>query len=141
MKTERMEEAYWSSRPRLRHLRRGVIFGGQLSLENVEGGRTVIVIKHVYGERADEVIETDRFGVLKWKNLELRVNGVIVSLSQATSMVSEGQLVTWGPNRTYSMVVGDLIRVPLASPLEIGDVVLLKWVPRNQTLVEKKVTY
>ncbi|MEM3012228.1 MAG: archaellin/type IV pilin N-terminal domain-containing protein, partial [Candidatus Hadarchaeales archaeon] len=71
-----------------------VIFSGQLSLENVENGRTAITIKHTYGERAPDVIENSNNAV-KWKNLELRVNGVIVQPSSTTYMVSEGAVVNW----------------------------------------------
>ncbi|MEM2866380.1 MAG: archaellin/type IV pilin N-terminal domain-containing protein [Candidatus Hadarchaeales archaeon] len=118
-----------------------VIFSGQLSLENVENGRTAITIKHTYGERANDVIENSG-GTVKWKNLELRVNGEIIQPTASTIMISEGTKVTWGATaRTYSMVVGDQIWIPLGKTLNIGDKVSLKWVPKNQTLVEKEVTY
>jgi flagellin-like protein len=118
-----------------------VIFSGQLSLENVENGRTVIVIKHTYGERANDVVENSG-GTLKWKNLELRVNGVIVPATNIVEMVSEGSKVTFGATAaTYAMVVGDQIRVSYTTGLKIGDKVSLKWVPKNQTLIEKEVTY
>jgi flagellin-like protein len=122
-----------------------VIFGGQLSLENVENGRTVIVIKHTYGDRANDAVVGIKDNKLKWKNLELRVNGVIQD--NIIYMISEGRDLnvgtTNGPteNATYAMVVGDLIKVQLSKPLTIGDKVSLKWVPKNQTLIEKEVTY
>jgi flagellin-like protein len=124
-----------------------VIFGGQLSLENVENGRPMITIKHTYGDRAPDVVDNSG-GTLKWKNLELRVNGQLIPATCITEMISQGTPVTFGatPN-TYSMVVGDLIRVDitktggLGRSLQIGDKVSLKWVPKNQTLIEKEVTY
>ena len=119
-----------------------VIFGGQLSLENVENGRNVIVIKHTYGDRAPDVVENTG-STVKWKNLEVRVNGVVVPADNITEMISEGARVgaPFVGTRTYSMVVGDLIRINLSTALKIGDKVSLKWVPKNQTLVEKEVTY
>jgi flagellin-like protein len=119
-----------------------VIFSGQLSLENVENGRTVIVIKHTYGERANDVVENSssdsRF---HWKNLELRVNGLIVPAENIETFVSEGNNVIGKGYGYYAMVVGDQIRIRLSKPLSIGDKVSLKWVPKNQTLIEKEVTY
>jgi len=123
-----------------------VIFGGQLSLENVENGRDVIVIKHTYGDRANDAVVGTADNRLKWKNLELRVNGVIQD--NIIYMISEGRKIeniggSNGPTlgATYAMVVGDLIKVQLSKPLTIGDKVSLKWVPKNQTLIEKEVTY
>jgi flagellin-like protein len=123
-----------------------VIFSGQLSLENVENGRTVIVIKHTYGDRANDAVVGTADNKLKWKNLELRVNGVIQD--NIIYMISEGRKIENigkenGPTAgaTYAMVVGDLIKVQLSQPLTIGDKVSLKWAPKNQTLIEKEVTY
>jgi len=117
-------------------------FSGTLSLENVENGRNVIVIKHIYGDRAPDVV--DNVGPIKWKNLELRVNGVIVPATQIIEIVAEGMRYTpptsW-PNKVCSMVVGDRIRIQLTTALTIGDEVVLKWVPKNQAIVEAKVTY
>jgi len=118
-------------------------FGGSLILENVENGRDVIVIKHTFGDRAPDVVENSG-GTLKWRNLELRVNGEIVPATKITEMVSEGRKINFGQVTTstlFSMVVGDRIRVKLDSPLKLGDTVLLKWVPKNQALVEKEVHY
>ena len=118
-------------------------FGGSLILENVENGRDVIVIKHTFGDRAPDVVENSG-GTLKWRNLELRVNGEIVPATKIIEMVSEGRKVSFSQVTTstlFSMVVGDLIRVELDSPLKLGDTVLLKWVPKNQALVEKEVYY
>jgi hypothetical protein len=114
------------------------IFGGQLSLENVEGGMSEIVIKHVYGDRATDAVERTATG-WQWKNLELRVNGVVQG--GIIRVISEGRDVTSGPVGVYSLVVGDLVRVRLSSPLRIGDIVSLKWVPKNQTLMEIEVAY
>jgi flagellin-like protein len=124
-----------------------VIFGGQLSLENVENGRPMITIKHTYGDRAPDVVDNSG-GTIKWKNLELRVNGQLIPATYITEMISQGTRVgaPFGatPN-TYSMVVGDLIRVNVSGALnrnlQIGDKVSLKWVPKNQTLIEVEVTY
>ena len=118
-------------------------FGGSLILENVENGRDVIVIKHTFGDRAPDVVENSD-NTLKWKNLELRVNGEIVPATKIIEMVSEGRKVSFSQVTTstlFSMVVGDRIRVKLDSPLKLGDTVLLKWVPKNQALVEKEVHY
>jgi flagellin-like protein len=123
-----------------------VIFSGQLSLENVENGRTVIVIKHTYGERANDVVENSG-GKLQWKNLELRVNGIIVPAENIILLISEGTKAYekgGTPSSftgTRSMVVGDQIKVAYTDGLKIGDKVSLKWVPKNQTLIEKEVTY
>jgi flagellin-like protein len=122
-----------------------VIFGGQLSLENVENGKTVIVIKHTYGDRANDVLEGIGAGApsattLKWKNLELRVNGVVVD--NTISLISEGKSITSVTSGTYyAMVVGDQIKVSYPTGLKIGDKVSLKWVPKNQSLIEREVTY
>ena len=115
-----------------------VLFSGLLSLENVEVGMSEIVIKHVYGDRATDAVERTATG-WQWKNLELRVNGVVQG--SIIRVISEGRDVTSGPVGVYSLVVGDLVRVRLGSPLQIGNKVSLKWVPTNQTLVEKEVTY
>jgi hypothetical protein len=117
-----------------------VIFGGQLSLENVENGRTVIVIKHTYGDRADDVVENTGTTFV-WRNLELRVNGAIVPASNIVFFVSEGRIAIGAGTGTYPLVVGDQIKIQLAEPLRIGDRVSLKWVPTNQTLIEKEVAY
>jgi len=118
-----------------------VIFGGQLSLENVENGRDVIVIKHTYGDRANDVVENSSDNKFHWKNLELRVNGTVVPAENIVTFISEGRNAIGGGPGYYSMVVGDLIRIKLSTPLKIGDKVSLKWVPKNQLLVEKEVTY
>ncbi len=119
-------------------------FSGQLSLENIESGRKMITIKHVYGERAPDVIE-NAAGTLKWKNLELRINGVIASIAgdNLVEFISEGTRIYPGStiSGSKSMVVGDLIRVKYDTGLKIGDTVSLKWVPKNQTLVSVEVTY
>jgi flagellin-like protein len=119
-----------------------VIFGGQLSLENVENGRTVIVIKHTYGDRANDVVENKSSdNKFHWKNLELRVNGLIVPAENIVTFVSEGTSAIGKGNGYYAMVVGDQIRIQLSTPLTIGDKVSLKWAPKNQTLIEREVTY
>jgi len=115
-----------------------VIFGGQLSLENVENGRTVIVIKHTYGDRANDAVQGTASG-FKWKNLELRVNGIIKD--NIITLVSEGVSRTATAGTYYALVTGDQIRVDVGTALTIGDKVSLKWVPKNQTLIEKEVTY
>ncbi|MEM2619498.1 MAG: archaellin/type IV pilin N-terminal domain-containing protein [Candidatus Hadarchaeales archaeon] len=118
-----------------------VIFSGQLSLENIENGRTAITIRHTYGERANDVIENANNAV-RWKNLELRINGEIIQPGPNSVMISEGTKVTWGATaKTYAMVVGDRIYIPLPSALKIGDTVSLKWVPKDQVLVEKTVEH
>ncbi len=135
-----------------------VIFGGQLAMENIENGRDVITIKHVYGDRANDALkavkvggthpnETDNYW--DWKNLELRINGVVVSHTAdqgIIQVISEGKIENVNSSAVYdgdtiSLIVGDKIVVKLSSPLTIGDKVLLKWVPKNQSLVEKEVTF
>jgi len=122
-----------------------VIFGGQLSLENVENGRSVIVIKHTYGDRANDAVQATSATTIGWKNLELRVNGIIQD--NIITLISQGKNVSLTGltvGTTYALVVGDQIRVQLApagTTLKIGDKVSLKWVPKNQTLVEKEITY
>jgi len=110
-------------------------------LENVENGRDTIVIKHVVGDRANDVIDNTT-GTIKWKNLELRLNGEIVPATGIEEIVSEGTRYTRPlPTKLYSTVVGDRIRVKLTRALVIGDEVSLKWVPKNQTLLERKVEH
>ncbi|MEM0359306.1 MAG: archaellin/type IV pilin N-terminal domain-containing protein [Candidatus Hadarchaeales archaeon] len=128
-----------------------VIFSGQLALDNLQSGRDVIVIKHTYGERAINAVEIvkldngDNIAVLK--NLELRVNGVIEN--KVIYLVSEGKWenlenqLDLGKKigKTYALVVGDIVKVRLSKSLAVGDTVLLKWVPKDQSLVEKTITY
>jgi len=119
-----------------------VIFGGQLSLENVENGRTVIVIKHTYGDRANDAVQATSATTVGWKNLELRVNGVIKD--NIITLISQGANISLSNLTTgtcYALVTGDQIRVDVGTALKIGDKVSLKWVPKNQTLIEKEVTY
>ena len=116
-------------------------FSVLFSLENVESGRTWITIRHILGDRAPDVIEVPSANTVRWKNLELRVNGVVVQPSTSAIMVSEGTPVDWTVPGTYSMEAGDLIRMPLGFALKIGDKVSLKWVPKDQLLVEKEVMY
>lgn len=132
-----------------------VIFGGQFQLENIENGRDVITIKHVYGDRANDALKavlTGSENYWDWKNLELRVNGVLVSgYGVIIQVISEGKDVTndvlasTGPavsdGDTIALVVGDKVVVQLSDNLTIGDKILLKWAPKNQTLVEKEVTF
>jgi len=92
----------------------------------------------MHGERAID----NTGGTIRWKNLELRVNGEIVPATQIIEIVSEGvryKPPTSWPNKVCSMVVGDRIKVQLTTPLTTGDEVLLKWVPKNQSLLELKV--
>jgi len=129
-----------------------VIFGGQLQLENIENGRDVITIKHVYGDRANDALKAVKTGTENywdWKNLELRINGVVVSHTAdqgIIQVVSEGKVenvdsTAVSDGDTIALVVGDKVVVQLSDNLTIGDKVLLKWVPKNQTLVEKEVTF
>lgn len=118
----------------------GVTFDGTFSLENVESGSTVITIKHTFGDRALDVIESSG-GAPRWKNLEVRLNGMIVHPSPRTVMISEGTKVSWRTAGTHSMVVGDLIYLPVGKPLMVGDVLSLRWVPKNRILLEKTVMH
>jgi len=115
-------------------------YGSSLNLENVENGRTTIVIRHIYGPKALDVVENTGTTFV-WKNLELRVNGVIVPASNIVTFISEGVNAIGAGTGTYSMEVGDMMRVTYPAGLKIGDVVSLKWVPANQPLVEMWVTY
>jgi hypothetical protein len=115
-------------------------FGSSLNLENVENGRTTIVIRHIYGPKALDVVENTGTTFV-WKNLEVRVNGAIVPASNIVTFISEGVNAIGAGTGTYSMEVGDMMRVTYPAGLTIGDVVSLKWVPANQPLVEMWVTY
>jgi hypothetical protein len=115
-------------------------YGSSLNLENVENGRTTIVIRHIYGPKALDVVENTGTTFV-WKNLELRVNGAIVPASNIVTFISEGVNAIGAGTGTYSMEVGDMMRVTYPAGLKIGDVVSLKWVPANQPLVEMWVTY
>jgi len=121
---------------------------GQLMLENIENGRTVIVIRHMGGwkkaenvvYRADNVVENSPVdGKFHWKNLELRLNYVIVPAENIVTFISEGRNAIGRGYGYYSMVEGDIIRIQLGTPLKTGNEVSLKW--KNQTLVEMTVTY
>jgi len=116
-----------------------VIFGGQLSLENVENGRQIITITHKYGDRANDAVEKTASG-WRWKNLELRVNGIIQD--NIIQVISSGTDVTSTTTTGYyPLTVGDKVVVRLSSALTINDKVSLKWVPKNQTLVEATVEH
>ncbi len=115
-------------------------FGGTFSLENVENGKDVIVIKHMGGDKAVEaLIGTGSTPLARWRNLELRVDGVVKD--NIFEFVSEGKLykTTTTQGTTYTLVVGDIVKVKLDSALREGSKVVLVWVPRNQALVEKEV--
>ncbi|TDA32226.1 MAG: hypothetical protein DSO04_02590 [Hadesarchaea archaeon] len=131
-----------------------VIFGGQLSLENVESGRTVIVIKHTYGDRANDAVtvrlsENGLITQFAWKNLEMRVNGAtsgitiqkVISGGTSYALNDNGLQKGLADNTNLSLVGGDQIQVHLTNPLTIGAKVSLKWVPKNQTLIEREVNY
>jgi len=126
-----------------------VIFGGQFDLENVENGRNVITIEHVYGDRANDALKAVKDGenYWDWKNLELRVNGVLVSgPGVIIQVISEGKIADVDNEAvrngdTVALVVGDRVVVKLPDNLTIGDKVMLKWAPKNQSLKELEVTF
>jgi flagellin-like protein len=116
-------------------------FAGQFSLENIESGKSVIVIKHTGGDKADEAVENrSSDNKWHWKNLELRVNGVVVGADNIVTFVSEGANAFGRGNGYYTVGPGDLIRVSYPGGLNKGDKVSLVWVPKKQVLQEKEVT-
>jgi len=113
---------------------------GSWRLENIESGKTVVWIFYWYGRKAENVVENSPAdGKFHWKNLELRLNGVIVPAEKIITFVSEGKSAFGKGYGYYSMVVGDSIRIQLDTPLKRGDKVSLKWVPLNLILVENTV--
>jgi flagellin-like protein len=116
-------------------------FGGQFSLENLESGKSVIVIKHTGGDKADEAVENSPSdNKFHWKNLELRVNGLIVGADNIVTFASLGISAIGKGNGYYAMESGDLIRITYPGGLKKGDKVALTWVPKKQLLQEREVT-
>jgi flagellin-like protein len=116
-----------------------VIFGGMLDMENIENGRQIITIKHSYGDRANDALERTAANTWRWKNLELRLNGVIED--NIIQVISSGKDITTSATAGYyPLAVGDKVVVKLSRALTISDKVSLKWVPKNQTLKELEVT-
>jgi len=116
------------------------VYRGGWRLENIESGKTGVVIVYWYGYRAENVVENSPAdGKFHWKNLELRLNGVIVPAEKIITFASEGRSAFGQGYGYYSMVPGNWIRIQLDTPLKRGDKVSLKWVPLNLILVENTI--
>jgi len=115
-------------------------WGGQLTLENIQSGRDVIVIWHRGGERANDVVENSPSdNKFHWRNLELRVNGRTVPAENIVTFISDGRDAIGRGTGYYPLVAGDRMRVKLGTPLSKGDKVGLKWIPTNQIILELEV--